>query len=99
MDSFHLAATHSFAASALLSLSSGEAAIGLKDIPSVLGDKEQMEYYILTQIRMPRIILALAVGGSLSLAEPSFRASTGIRLLNPIPLEYQEVQHLELPFQ
>lgn len=42
-----------FAASALLSLSSGEAAIGLKDIPSVLGDKEQMEYYILTQIRMP----------------------------------------------
>ena len=57
-----------FAASALLSLSSGEAAIGLKDIPSVLGDKEQMEYYILTQIRMPRIILALAVGGSLSLA-------------------------------
>lgn len=57
-----------FAASALLSLSSGEAAIGLKDIPYVLGDKEQMEYYILTQIRMPRIILALAVGGSLSLA-------------------------------
>ncbi|WP_207915989.1 FecCD family ABC transporter permease [Natronoflexus pectinivorans] len=55
-------------AAALLSLTTGEASISLADIIPVLKEKEGMEYFILTEIRMPRIILAFAVGGALSLS-------------------------------
>jgi iron complex transport system permease protein len=55
-------------AASLLSLTIGEASISLTDIPSLLQQKESMEYFILTQIRLPRIVLAFAVGGALSLA-------------------------------
>lgn len=57
-----------FVAAALLSLTTGEAAIGLGDLLPVWRDGEQMEHFILTRIRLPRIVLALAVGGSLSLS-------------------------------
>lgn len=51
----------------LYSVSTGEVSIALSDIPRILSSKEGMEYFVLTQIRMPRIVLAIAVGGSLGL--------------------------------
>ena len=53
---------------AVLSLTVGEASITIGEILPVLRSGEGMEYFILTQIRMPRVILAIAVGGSLSLS-------------------------------
>lgn len=53
---------------ALLSITMGEANISVKDIFPLLKQKEGMEYFILTELRMPRVVLAFAVGGSLSLA-------------------------------
>jgi ABC-type Fe3+-siderophore transport system, permease component len=52
----------------LWSLSTGEVHIAIGDIPSFMLDGESMEHLILTRIRIPRILLALSVGGSLSLA-------------------------------
>ena len=55
-------------ASVILSLSVGEMNLGLSDIFSILSQgKESMEYTILSQIRLPRVLLGIAVGGSLSL--------------------------------
>ncbi|MBN1768138.1 MAG: iron ABC transporter permease [Prolixibacteraceae bacterium] len=51
----------------LVSLSTGESKIPLKEIPSILRSGEGIEYSILTAIRLPRIILAFAIGGALSL--------------------------------
>lgn len=51
----------------LFSLVSGEMEIALGDIPSILKSEKGIDYAILTKIRLPRIILAFAVGGSLSL--------------------------------
>lgn len=51
----------------LLSLSTGEISIKLTDIVSILHDKSSMEYSVLTNIRLPRIFLAIAVGGTLSM--------------------------------
>ena len=51
-----------------ISLASGEIKIGLFDIPSILSDKSSIEYAVLTKIRIPRLILAGAVGGGLSLS-------------------------------
>lgn len=56
-------------ASVVLSLSIGEMNLGFMDIFSILSKgNESMEYTILSQIRIPRILLGIAVGGSLSLA-------------------------------
>ncbi len=56
-------------ASVALSLSIGEMNLGFIDIFSILHKgNESMEYTILSQIRIPRVLLGLAVGGSLSLA-------------------------------
>ncbi len=52
----------------LLSLSVGEITIPLWDIPGILENGQSIEYTILQKIRFPRILLGLAVGGSLSLA-------------------------------
>ncbi len=53
----------------LLSLCVGSAGIQLKDIPHILFyDKGSAEHSILLGIRLPRIILGLAIGGALSLA-------------------------------
>jgi iron complex transport system permease protein len=53
---------------AIFSFSRGEADIALGDIVSLLRQKEGMEYFILTQIRLPRVLLAFAIGGALSLS-------------------------------
>ncbi len=53
--------------SALLSIAIGEVKISLFDIPEILRNKNGLEYGILTKIRFPRIILAFAAGGALSL--------------------------------
>jgi iron complex transport system permease protein len=56
-------------ASVVLSLSVGEMNLGFMDIFSILSKgNESMEFTILSQIRIPRVLLGIAVGGSLSLA-------------------------------
>jgi len=56
-------------ATLLLSLSVGEMDLGFTDVFKVLREgNESMEYTILSQIRLPRILLGIAVGGSLSLS-------------------------------
>jgi len=56
-------------AAAVLSLSVGSAGIPIKKIiPLLMEGKGSVEYSILFNIRAPRIILGLAVGGALSLA-------------------------------
>jgi iron complex transport system permease protein len=53
----------------LLSLSVGEMNLGFTDVFKVLSEgQDSMEYTILSQIRWPRILLGIAVGGSLSLS-------------------------------
>lgn len=53
----------------LYSLSAGELSIPIGKIPSILWNKApSMEHLILVKIRLPRILLGIAVGGSLSLA-------------------------------
>ena len=56
-------------ASAVLSLSVGEMNLGFTDIFRILVQRhESMEYTIVSQIRLPRILLGIAVGGALSLS-------------------------------
>lgn len=53
----------------LLALGLGSTHIPFTDIPNILlNDKESTAYSILTNIRLPRIILGIAIGGALSLA-------------------------------
>jgi len=58
-------------ASALLALSSGELKIGLKKVLElILGneDKASINSMLINQIRLPRVLLGIAVGGALSLS-------------------------------
>jgi len=56
-------------ASVVLSLSVGEMNLGFMDIFGILGKgNDSMEYTILSQIRVPRVMLGIAVGGALSLS-------------------------------
>ncbi len=55
--------------SAFLALCTGSAGIRIMDIPGILlHGQGSMEYGIITGIRLPRILLGLAMGGALSLA-------------------------------
>lgn len=55
--------------SIFLSLSLGEIKIPIKDIPSILNEgTSSIEYTIIKKLRLPRLILGIAVGGALSLA-------------------------------
>ena len=55
--------------SVILSLSVGELNLGFSDIFRILSQgNESMEYTILSQIRFPRVLLGIAVGGALSLS-------------------------------
>jgi len=51
----------------VVSLISGEMKIPLSEIFQIIGSKEGIQYTILSQIRMPRTLMAFAVGGALSL--------------------------------
>ncbi|MDX1286160.1 MAG: iron chelate uptake ABC transporter family permease subunit, partial [Draconibacterium sp.] len=53
--------------SILISLSSGEIKITLSQLTEILSDKSGIEYTVLTKIRIPRMLLAIGVGGALSL--------------------------------
>jgi iron complex transport system permease protein len=56
-------------ASVILSLSVGEMNLGFFDIFSIIGKgHSSMEYTIISQIRLPRVLLGIAVGGALSLS-------------------------------
>ncbi|WP_185140230.1 iron ABC transporter permease [Proteiniphilum sp. X52] len=52
----------------ILSLGMGEISIRIGDLPRIFSEKESMEYGVLAYIRIPRTLLGLAIGGSLSLA-------------------------------
>ena len=52
----------------LLSLTIGEIEIGLGDLLPALKEKSGIEYSVLNNVRIPRLILAISIGGSLSLA-------------------------------
>ncbi len=54
--------------SVVISLSSGEVKISWSDLPTIFSNKSSIEYAVLTKIRLPRLILAIAVGGGLSLS-------------------------------
>lgn len=54
--------------SVLLSLSIGEISIPMKQIGEALSDSEGVEYGVLSYIRIPRIVLGIAIGETLSLA-------------------------------
>ncbi|WP_346857405.1 iron ABC transporter permease [uncultured Draconibacterium sp.] len=54
--------------SVVISLSSGEVKVSLTQLPEILANKTGIEYMVLTKIRIPRLVLAIAVGGSLSLS-------------------------------
>lgn len=49
------------------SLRMGEVKLSLWDLPQIMRQADSMEYFILERIRIPRLILAFAVGGALSL--------------------------------
>jgi iron complex transport system permease protein len=54
--------------SILLSLSSGEVSISWSELGAILADETSLEYTVLMKIRIPRLMLAMAVGGALSLS-------------------------------
>nr|WP_319512154.1 iron ABC transporter permease [uncultured Draconibacterium sp.] len=54
--------------SVLISLSSGEIKVSLSQLPQILADKTSIEYTVLSKIRIPRILLAIGIGGALSLS-------------------------------
>lgn len=56
------------AAASVWSLLSGDIHIGWQSLPSVLGHPGSMEYSVLVNLRLPRLLLAFAVGASLSLS-------------------------------
>jgi iron complex transport system permease protein len=57
------------AAVGLLALCTGSAGIPVNQIPGILfGEPDTAEYSILMGIRLPRILLAMSIGGALSLA-------------------------------
>lgn len=51
-----------------LSLASGEVHLNIWELPHLLAQKNSIEYAVLTKIRIPRLVLAIAVGGGLSLS-------------------------------
>ncbi len=54
--------------SVVVSLSSGEVKIAWTQLPEILTNKNSLEYTVLSKIRIPRLILAISVGGGLSLS-------------------------------
>lgn len=54
--------------SVVVALLSGEIDLKLVDLPTILAHKSGVKYAVLTKIRLPRILLAVAVGGGLSLS-------------------------------
>lgn len=54
--------------SIIISLSSGEVKVSLLQLPEIFSDKTSIEYTVLSKIRIPRLMLAIGVGGALSLS-------------------------------
>lgn len=53
---------------AVWSLLSGDIDISWRDLPRVLSEPDSMDYSVLMQLRLPRLLLSFAVGASLSLS-------------------------------
>jgi iron complex transport system permease protein len=52
----------------IVSLSSGEIKIVFRQLPEIINDTSSIEYTVLSKIRIPRLLLAIGVGGALSLS-------------------------------
>lgn len=52
----------------IISLTSGEVDISWKHLPEIFANTNNIEYTVLSKIRIPRLILAISVGGALSLS-------------------------------
>ncbi|MFA6011731.1 MAG: iron ABC transporter permease [Desulfobacteraceae bacterium] len=72
------------AATALVALSTGSSALGLADLYPALTDSGHPAHAIVTQLRLPRIVMAILVGFGLSLAGVVFQAI----LRNPLASPY-----------
>ena len=72
--------------SIVLGLSIGEVNFNISEIFSILNSKTGVEYSIITNIRLPRIILGLAVGGSLSISGLVLQAIYRNPLVEPYTL-------------
>ena len=70
----------------LLGLSIGEVNFNLSELIDILRNKSGIEYNIITNIRLPRIILGLAVGGSLSISGLVLQAIYRNPLVEPYTL-------------
>ncbi len=70
----------------LLGLSIGEVNFSISELISILSEKSGIEYNIITNIRLPRIILGLAVGGSLSISGLVLQAIYRNPLVEPYTL-------------
>lgn len=76
-------------AAVLFSLSVGEMHIGLGDALRLLaggGNSDSLEYMLVTQVRLPRIMLGMAVGGALSLAGAMLQGVYRNPLVEPFTL-------------
>lgn len=56
------------AVSIAIALFSGEVKISLSQLPEIFDNKSGIEYMVLSKIRIPRLMLAIGVGGALSLS-------------------------------
>ncbi len=70
----------------LLGLSIGEVNFTISELITILSEKSGIEYNIITNIRLPRIILGLAVGGSLSISGLVLQAIYRNPLVEPYTL-------------
>ena len=73
-------------ATVLLGLSIGEVNFSISELITILREKSGVEYNIITNIRLPRIILGLAVGGSLSISGLVLQAIYRNPLVEPYTL-------------
>lgn len=70
----------------LLGLSIGEVNFSISELITILREQNSVEYNIITNIRLPRIILGLAVGGSLSISGLVLQAIYRNPLVEPYTL-------------
>lgn len=73
-------------ASVIISLSIGSTKVNIKDIYYALSDRNSIEFDILIRTRLPRIILAIAIGGFLSISGSLLQAMFKNPLVEPYTL-------------
>jgi iron complex transport system permease protein len=70
----------------IISLSAGEVKIMFSKIPDIFSNQSGIEYMVLSKIRIPRLLLAISVGGALSLSGAILQGIYRNPLVEPYPL-------------